>query len=181
MRGESVEDSCSVSGDWVVCWRSLALIAYRSMTLDFVISFMWHFFPMCKYLYPNFLVFGFLGLHPQHMEVPRLGVKLDLQLLAYTTATATAACDLNHICDLHHSSWQCWIPNPLSEARDQICILMDTGQICFHCTTMGTPNFPYLQDASYLGLGPTLMSSSELITSAMILFPKKVTFRGTGY
>ena len=30
----------------------------------------------------------FLGVHPQHMEVPRLGLELDLQLLAYTTATA---------------------------------------------------------------------------------------------
>ena len=35
-----------------------------------------------------FFFFGFLGLHPWHMEVPRLGVYLELQLLAYTTATA---------------------------------------------------------------------------------------------
>ena len=35
----------------------------------------------------NFFVF--LGLHPRHMEVPRLGLKSELQLLAYTTATAT--------------------------------------------------------------------------------------------
>ena len=30
----------------------------------------------------------FLGLHQQHMEVPKLGVKLELQLSANTTATA---------------------------------------------------------------------------------------------
>ena len=30
----------------------------------------------------------FLGLHQRHMEVPALGVELELQLLAYTTATA---------------------------------------------------------------------------------------------
>ena len=30
-----------------------------------------------------------LGPHLQHMEVPRLGVELELQPLAYTTATAT--------------------------------------------------------------------------------------------
>ena len=30
----------------------------------------------------------FLGLHTQHMEVPRLGVQLELQLWAYATATA---------------------------------------------------------------------------------------------
>ena len=33
--------------------------------------------------------FAFLGPHPGHMEVPRLGGKSELQLLAYTTATAT--------------------------------------------------------------------------------------------
>ena len=32
--------------------------------------------------------FCFLGPHPGHMEVPRLGVKWELQLPAYTTATA---------------------------------------------------------------------------------------------
>ena len=36
----------------------------------------------------NFLVF-FLGLHLWHIETPRLGVELDLQLPAYATATAT--------------------------------------------------------------------------------------------
>ena len=28
----------------------------------------------------------FLGPHPRHMDVPRLGVESELQLLAYTTA-----------------------------------------------------------------------------------------------
>ena len=50
------------------------------------------------------------------MEVPRLGVELELQLLPYTTATATP--DLSRICDLHCSSQQHLILNPLSEARD---------------------------------------------------------------
>ena len=64
------------------------------------------------------------------MEVPRLGVESELQLLAYATATETQ--DLSHTCDLHHSSWQCQIANPLSEARDRTYILMDTSQIRFH-------------------------------------------------
>ena len=76
-----------------------------------------------------FVLFVFLGPHPQYMEVPRLGVKLELQLPAYTTAKAMR--DLSHICDLHHSAWQCWILNPLNEARDQTCVLMDAGHICF--------------------------------------------------
>ena len=48
--------------------------------------------------------------------------QLELQLLAYTTATGTA--DPSHVCDLHHISWQHWIRNPLSEARDRTCNLM---------------------------------------------------------
>ena len=56
---------------------------------------------------------GFSGLHSWHMEVPRLVVKLELQLLAY--ATATTMPDPSHICDLHHSSHQCKILNLLSQ------------------------------------------------------------------
>ena len=41
----------------------------------------------------------------QHMEVPRLGVQSELQLLAYPTATQ----DLSHVCYLRHSSWQCQV------------------------------------------------------------------------
>ena len=41
------------------------------------------------------------------MEVPRLGVPLELQLPAYTTATATQ--DPSHVWDLHHSSQQHWV------------------------------------------------------------------------
>ena len=50
------------------------------------------------------------------MEVPRLGVELELRLLAYTTDTATP--DPSRVCELHHSSWQHQIFNPLREARD---------------------------------------------------------------
>ena len=64
------------------------------------------------------------------MEVPSLGAESQLQLPAYTTATATP--DLGCICDLHHSSRQCWILNPLSEARDRTGILMDTKRIRYH-------------------------------------------------
>ena len=37
----------------------------------------------------SFFPFFFLGLQLRHMEVPRLGVKSELQMLAYTRATAT--------------------------------------------------------------------------------------------
>ena len=65
---------------------------------------------------PFFFFFFFLGPHPRHMEVPRLGVESEIQPLAYTTATATQ--DPSRICDLYDSSQQCQMPDPLSEARD---------------------------------------------------------------
>ena len=69
----------------------------------------------------------FLGLHLRHMEVPRLRVESELQLPAYTTATATR--DPSHTCNLCHSLWQHWIFNPLSEAGDRTCILMDNSRV----------------------------------------------------
>ena len=83
------------------------------------------------------LVNCFLLPHLWHMEVSGLGVKLELQLLA--CATATAMPDLSHICDLHHSSQQRQILNPMSEARDRTRNLMVTSQVHFPCATTGTP------------------------------------------
>ena len=39
------------------------------------------------YMYIYMYIF-FLGLHLKHMEVPRLGLESELQLLAYVTAAA---------------------------------------------------------------------------------------------
>ena len=61
------------------------------------------------------------------MEVPRLGVQAELQLPACATAIVTQ--DLSCTCDLCHSSQQCWILNPVSKARDQTRILMDTSRV----------------------------------------------------
>ena len=71
------------------------------------------------------------------MEITRLGVEWELQLPAHTTATATW--DLRCVCDLHHSSQKCWIPDPLSKARDQTRILMDPSQVHYSRALMGTP------------------------------------------
>ena len=82
-------------------------------------------------------IFCFLGPHPLHMEVPRLGGLFR----------ATAA-------SLHHSHSNvgseprlqpppqltaCQILNPLIEARDRTCDLMVPSQIHFCCATMETP------------------------------------------
>ena len=84
-----------------------------------------------------YFVFVFLGTHPWHMEVPRLGVKLELHLPTY--ATATAPPDPSRVQDLHHGSWQHWILNPLSEARNRTCNLMVPSRIHFLCAMTGTP------------------------------------------
>ena len=62
-----------------------------------------------------FGLFLLLELHLQHIEFPGLGVKSKLQLLAYTTATARP--DPSLIWDLHQTSWQYRILNPLIQAR----------------------------------------------------------------
>ena len=74
-----------------------------------------------------FYFYAFWGLYLRHMEVPRPGVELELQLPTYTTATATR--DPNHICSLHCSSWQHWILNPPSEVRDRTCIPVGTSWV----------------------------------------------------
>ena len=78
------------------------------------------------FLFFCFVYFVFCFLWPDlwHMEVPRLGIELELKLPAYTTVTADPSCVWN----LHHSSWQHWILNPPSEVGDQIHILMDTSE-----------------------------------------------------
>ena len=59
------------------------------------------------------LFLSFLGPHLWHMEVPRLGVELEVQLLAYTTACGNARSFL------------------LNEARDPTQ-LMDTSWFLTH-------------------------------------------------
>jgi len=76
-------------------WLELHLVPTRrtTHTLSFFFLFL---------LFYLFIFACFLGLHLWPIEVPRLGVKLEQQLLAYTTATATP--HLSHVCNLHHKS-----------------------------------------------------------------------------
>ena len=93
----------------------------------FCLIHIWHF------------LFCFIGPHPWHVKIPTGGVGLEPQLQAYNTATAMW--DLSCICDLHNSSWQCQIFNPLGEAkaRDQTRTVMVTSWIHFCQATMETP------------------------------------------
>ena len=70
--------------------------------------------------------------------------------------------DPSHTCDLHHSSWQHQILNPLGEARDRTCILMDTSQTCFCWATVE-------------------FSSFGILVCDIVLFPFYGTLCRTGY
>lgn len=77
--------------------------------------------PLCEIVHN--LVARCLANEKLFMDVPRLRVVSEPQLQASARATATP--DLSNVCDLHHSSQPRRVPNPLGEARDQTCILMD--------------------------------------------------------
>ena len=72
------------------------------------------------------------------MEVPR--VKSELHLLACATAKTIATQDPSRVCNLYHSSWQHWILNPLSKARDRTRNLMVPSRIHFCCSSPGAFN-----------------------------------------
>ena len=55
------------------------------------------YFDFLKFYLFIYLFLSFFAPHLWHMEVPRIGVKLELQPPAYTIATAR---DLSHICGL---------------------------------------------------------------------------------
>ena len=138
------------------CKYRVSFFLFRSSLISFSNSFL--IFPCAILVFPLlnvflnilfFLIllqmelpFFFLGLHffRVHMEIPRLGVELELQLPAYTTPTTP---NLSHIFDLHHSSQQCCIFNPW-EARDLTCVLIDTSQVHFGWAITGTPGITIL-------------------------------------
>ena len=64
------------------------------------------------------------------MEIPRLGILSELQLLA--CATDIAMPDLSCVWNPHFSSRQCLVLDPQHRARDQIRILMDTSWVRLH-------------------------------------------------
>ena len=103
----------------MVCMYVVRGMCSLSLVTLFSHAFCTRFSVVKNMLYISFyLFFCSLGPHPCHMEVPRLGVELELQLPAYTTVTAMP--DPSHVCDLHHSSWHNAMPDPRpTEARDR--------------------------------------------------------------
>ena len=97
------------------------------------------------YYFNCFLVF--LGPHPHHLEVPRLGVQSELYAPTYARATATP--DPSCVCDLHHSSGQRRIIYRPSKARDRTLNLMAPSRIVSDVPRPEPPEI-FLNDASEL-------------------------------
>lgn len=77
--------------------------------------FLSSFLPLSSFLSLFLSFVFFFRPHQRHMEVPRLRVESELQLLVYTTATAVW--NPSHICELHHSSRQHWLLNPGTQRK----------------------------------------------------------------
>ena len=90
-----------------------------------------------------------------------IGVSSELQLPAYTTATAMW--DPSRVCNPHRSSWHCRILKPLSEARDRTCDLMVPSRIRFRGTTKGTPSMCTFSLGTGLNQGITTVAFSTKI------------------
>ena len=100
------------------CCRLILYIFYPGSRIS-------HFSKKPWFLFKLFLFFSLLGPHLQHMEIPRPRVKLELQLPTTATAVPGSSC----ICDLCQSLWKRGILNPLGEARDWTCNLMETSRV----------------------------------------------------
>ena len=106
------------------CWWTLGLLPSFSFVnsgamiwdvrrLSSCFQFFWVYIHKTFFF---FFFFFFSGPHLWHVGVPRLGGRMKRQLPGYSTTTATW--DPSHLCNLRCSSQQCWILNPLSEARN---------------------------------------------------------------
>ena len=94
------------------------------------------------YLPPLILAFAFYGCTHGIWKFP--GWRSNWSWSWWPTPQPQQTQDLSHVCDLHHSSWQCQILNPLSKARGRTHILMDPGWVRYHWAMTGTPWDPFL-------------------------------------
>ena len=101
------------------------------------VLFLYHFIHLKYFIIIFFL--SFLGPHPQHMEVPRLGVLIRATYSCPAYATATAMPDPSRLYDLHHSSQQCqthWARPGIQPATSWFLV-----GFVNHWAMMGTPVF----------------------------------------
>ena len=85
------------------------------------------FFSISLSLYISFSFFFFLLFRAALVAYGSSQARGHIRAAAASPATATAMGDLNHMCDLCHSSQF----NPLRDARDGTRILMHTSLVCY--------------------------------------------------
>ena len=129
-------------------WRVLPFLYYVTLSVNFcvpLVVFACHTMVLnldSVFCFLGFFVFLIFRAAPTAYGTSQARGPIRATAAGLTTATATP--DPSHVFDLHHSSWQHWILNPLSEARDQTYILMDTSQVRYRWAMMGTPLVAFL-------------------------------------
>ena len=108
--------------------RSLTIQGYLQCIQEFIYS-------MSGRLFFFFFFLVFLGPHPRHMEVPRLGVKWGLKPLAYTTATAMRIWTKSATYSTAHGN----VRSLTHGVRPRMEPTSHTSWVCFCWATMGTP------------------------------------------
>ena len=157
-----IKSTCSLFDYLLTSWHRTMVQARSVISLPQLNQpFLWGIvFPWPLFCLFVCLFFAFLRPNPWHMEVSRLGGKSELQLPAYTMAKAMQ--DPSRVCNLHHSSRQPQIPDPLSEARDQTCIVLNTSWIHFHFAAR-TSEFKILMILFYFYSWFTVFSQFSMV------------------
>ena len=139
-------------------WRGFLFILF-SLSFYFLIHSRW------ANLHKAFFFFVFLGPNPCHMEVRKQGVDSVAAGLCHSHSIVVSKLCLW----LHHSSQQRQIFNPLSKARDQTRVCMDTswGHYCW--AMMGTPTKSWCQGTEGWAVGcqypSTVLTPSRAVAS----------------
>ena len=115
---------------WHKSWAHALLCPYTPSTC--VSCPLWTLcFPIHSFFCLNFFFFFFLRAHSQHMEVSRLGVKSELQLLAYTTAMQHQIWAISATYTTAHSNagfLTCWARARIKPACSWILVRFTTAE-----------------------------------------------------
>ena len=84
--------------------------------------------------------------------------------------------DPSRVCNLHHSSWQCRILNPLSEAGDWTYNLIVPSWTRFRCATTGTPALHSFWPKVYLVFASPYVVCHSLPLAAVLMISLSLVF-----